>query len=120
MSNIKEVSNRRLKVSEQIKYALTQVIARGKIDDTRIQNSSVTITRVNVTPDLRIANCYFMPFLTNISQYELLDAFDINKNQIRRLITSAVKLKYSPELRFFYDDGMDNLYKVESALRAIT
>jgi ribosome-binding factor A len=120
MNNLKEVSNRRLKVAEQIKYALTQVIARGRIDDSRIQNSSVTITRVTVTPDLRIANCYFMPFLNNISHSELLDAFDVSKNQIRHLITLAVKLKYSPELRFFYDDGMDNLYKVESVLRNIT
>ncbi|MBP7189781.1 MAG: ribosome-binding factor A [Rickettsiaceae bacterium] len=112
-------SHRQLKVSGLIKLAIIEALQRGRVKDLRLINNPVTITHVDVTSDLQIANCYILPFgKGGLTKEELLDAFEVSKYDLRKIVTSKVALKYSPELRFFYDHDFDNASDVLQFLQS--
>lgn len=113
-------SYRPLRVGEMIKQVLIKVINQGKAQDLRIFNTNLTITSVKVSPDLRIADCYVMPFASRIRPEELMDAFENSRAHLRMLVSDRINLKNSPELRFHYDTGQDNADKVDQILQKIS
>lgn len=116
----KEISYRQQRVAKLINAAIVEVLRRGRMLDERLTGCPITITRVEVTADLSIVNCYFLPFNTGLSVQSLAEALDKSKYAIRGFVTSQVKLKYSPEIRFHYDHSFDNSYKVEQLLKRIS
>lgn len=114
-SNIGEKvqSQRQLRVAELISVSVVACIRKGKGLDVKLYNSPLTITKVVVSGDLKIANCYFLPFNTTLSKEEILNALEESKYAIRHYVTREINLKYSPELRFFYDQAFENAAKLE-------
>ena len=114
-----DISTRQLKVGDLIKLALIDVLRKGKVKDPRLFDANVTVTEVKVSADLQIANCYIMPFTSKLSEAELIDAFEQSRFQLRGLVTKIVKLKFSPELRFFYDRGLANAHNIDDLLNKV-
>jgi ribosome-binding factor A len=119
------VSERHLKVAEVIKLSIVDALRKGKVKDARLTQTSVTITRVTVSPDLKIATCYVLPFgyscgldTHKLSVNELLNALEASKYGLRAWVARDVVLKYSPELRFSYDHGFENSNRVEQLLQS--
>lgn len=79
----------------------------------------LTIIKVNISPDLKIADCYFLPFNTNLSKDTILEALEESKYAIRQHVTKEINLKYSPEIRFYYDQASENAAKIEQLLKDI-
>ncbi len=115
----KSRSHRQQKVATLINEALVDVLRRGKMLDERLINCPVTITKILVTADLKIADCYFIPFNTNFNELQLTESLNKSKYAIRNFVTAKINLKYSPEIRFYYDHGFDNSYKVEQLLKRV-
>ena len=108
---------RPLRVASLIKIALEETLLIGKSLDARLQNSKCSITNVDISADLKLVTCYFIPSITSsISAEELLKVLNESKFIIRKMITTKVKLKNSPEIRFIYDHGFANAIKVNKAL----
>ncbi|WP_341764175.1 30S ribosome-binding factor RbfA [Candidatus Tisiphia endosymbiont of Beris chalybata] len=105
------------KVAMLINIAIAEILRRGKKLDESLIDCPVTITKVIVTSDLKLADCYFLPFNTNLSAKQLIEALNNSKYAIRHLVAIKVNLKYSPEIRFHYDYGFDNADKVEQLLK---
>ena len=109
----KEQSQRQLKVAQTIHSSLVECFRReGKLDY-RLYGVPISIVEVNISPDLKVANCFFVPFNTELSISELLEALEESKYVIRNYVTRQVNLKYSPEIRFYYDEGEKNTILVE-------
>ena len=54
-------SQRQLKVGEVIRRTLSEILARGEIHDPKLNQISITVSEVSVSPDLQIATVYVMP-----------------------------------------------------------
>jgi ribosome-binding factor A len=115
----KERSQRQKKVATLINEALVEVLRRGKMLDERLINCPITITKVLVSADLKVADCYCLPFNTSLNEKQLIESLNNSKYAIRNFITTKINLKYSPEIRFYYDHGFDNSYKVEELLKQV-
>ena len=115
----KQQSQRQLKVSGLISAAVIDCLRKGKRIDIRLVPMSLTITKVNISPDLKIANCYFLPFNTNLSSDIILEALEESKYAIRQHVTKEINLKYSPEIRFYYDQACENAAKIEQLLKEL-
>lgn len=113
----KEQSQRQLKVAQNIHSCLIECFQKNGRLDHRLYGMPISIIDVNISPDLRIVNCFFVPFSTSLSVDELLSALDDSKYVIRDYVTRQVNLKYSPELRFYHDRGSDNAEMVEKLLK---
>ena len=113
----KEQSQRQLQISQLINHSLVECFRRGGKLDHRLDACPLSITKVNISPDLRIANCFFLPFNTKLSADEILEALEESKYAIRDQVTRQVNLKYSPEIRFYYDAGFENVAHIEMLLK---
>ncbi len=101
-------SQRQLRVGELIRRTLSQVLARDDVHDPDLSRLSVTVGEVRTSPDLRVATVYVMP-LGGKHRREALDALKRNRSELRRLVSRAVALKFSPELRFKIDETYDQM-----------
>ena len=110
---------RSIKLAKLIKILLLSFINKGKIFDPRLTNINFTITKVQVSCDLKFAYCYFIPFKKNITYKELLEAFNNNKIYLRFLLAKELNIKSIPELKFFYDYGEINAQQVNKILNNI-
>lgn len=110
-------SPRQLKVSNLINAALINCFRKGKSLDIRLSTCPLTITKVNVSADLKIANCYFLPFNTTLLPDQIIEALEESKYAIRQHVTKEINLKFSPELRFYYDAGFENAQIIDKLLK---
>ncbi len=111
-----ENTSRQLRVASLIQQSLANIFARKRGLDINLIKHSITITSVRVSADLRHASCYFLPFDTSLDIAKILTALDESKYAIRKQVTESIKLRYSPELRFYYDKGAENAFAVEETL----
>lgn len=101
-------SQRQLKVGETIRRALADILMRGDVHDPELSGVSITVSEVRCSPDLRQATVFVMP-LGGVAVDETLAALGRNKGELRRAVTKAVNLKYSPDLRFMLDKSFDRM-----------
>ena len=109
----KQQSQRQLKVSQEIQSSLSECLLRGGKLDPRLINYPLSITKVTISPDLKVANCFYLPFNTDLSNEDIQDALEKSKYYIRDYITKKINLKYSPEIRFFFDSAYEDVNMIE-------
>ena len=101
-------SQRQLRVGELIRRTLADVLARGEVRDPDLNRMSITVGEVRATPDLKLATVYVLP-LGGKNREEALAALRRNRNELRRLVSKGMTLKYTPELRFEIDETFDQM-----------
>ncbi|MCK0150214.1 30S ribosome-binding factor RbfA [Marivita sp. S6314] len=101
-------SQRQLRVGELIRRTLAEVLARGDIHDPDLNRYSITVGEVRTSPDLKVATVYVVP-LGGKGQDDILELLNRNRNELRRVVSKNLTLKYSPELRFRLDDTFDRM-----------
>ena len=96
-------SNRIGRINEEIQKELSSLIRSLK--DPRVQNTMISITRVEATPDLRYAKIY-VSFLQEDRAADALKGLKSAGGYLRRELGSALKLRYTPELVWELDDSI--------------
>lgn len=112
-----EPSQRMLRVGELIRHAAAQLLARGEISDPMLEKHVVTVSRVKMSPDLKLATLYVMP-LGGADEAEVLKALDRHKKFLRGELAHEVNLKFAPEVRFRIDDSFDNVSRIDALLNS--
>jgi len=111
-------SQRQLRVGEQVRHALTDVIQRGEIRDEVLESALVSVTEVRMTPDLKIATV-FVSLIGEADEQAVIKALAHNAKFIRGRVSHALKqLKYMPEFRFRPDTSYDNMARIDELLRS--
>jgi ribosome-binding factor A len=101
-------AHRQLRVAELIRRTLSEVLARGDVHDPDLNRMSITVGEVRTSNDLKVATAFVMP-LGGLHREDVLPALRRNKNELRRLVSKALTLKFSPELRFALDETFDQM-----------
>ncbi len=101
-------SQRQLRVGELIRRTLSEVLAKGDVHDPELNRLSITVAEVRTSPDLRVATAYVMP-LGGGERELAMDALKRNRPELRRAVSKALTLKFSPELRFEIDETFDRM-----------
>ena len=96
-------SNRLMRINEEIQKELSAMIRNLK--DPRVQDTMISITRVETTPDLRYAKVY-VSFLQEDRAAEALKGLKSASGYLRRELGHALQLRYTPELQFIADDSI--------------
>jgi len=106
-----------LRVAELVRHAAAQLLSRGEINDPVLERHVVTVSRVKMSPDLKLATVHVMP-LGGKDEPEVLAALDRHKKFLRGEIAHRVNLKFAPELRFRIDDTFDNVSRIDALLNS--
>ncbi|MDR9763148.1 30S ribosome-binding factor RbfA [Rhizobium redzepovicii] len=111
-------SQRMLRVGEQVRAAITQVLQRGEVRDDVIEATVISISEVRMSPDLKIATAYVTPL--GVSDHRVvIEALNRHARYIRgRLGQQLRQMKYMPEVRFRDDTSFDNYKKIDELLRS--
>ena len=96
-------SNRINRINEEIQKELSSMIRNLK--DPRIQNTMISITRVETTPDLRYTKVY-VSFLQEDRAADALKGLQSAAGYLRRELGQALKLRYTPQIMWALDDSI--------------
>lgn len=114
----KAPSKRQLRVGEEIRHALAAILTRGEFRDPDLQDVSITVTEVRVSPDLRNATAYVMP-LGGEDLPVVVAALQRAAHFVRGQIGREVELRYVPSLFFEADQSFDQAARVDELLREV-
>ncbi len=109
------ITRRQKKVASLIKEELSRLLIEGIQDST---SGLITVTRVEMTPDLKTAHVYLSTFGCQEKE-KILDLLHRKTGYLRKSIASKVKLKYNPMLFFSYDPGPDYETKIDKLIEYI-
>ena len=96
-------SNRIGRINEEIQKELASLIPNLK--DPRVQNTMISITHVETTPDLRYAKVY-VSFLESERANDAIKGLKSAGGYLRRELGRALQLRYTPELVWALDDSI--------------
>ncbi len=106
-----------LRVAELIRHACAEVLSRGEINDPVLETHVVTVPRVKMSPDLKLATLFVMP-LGGKDAKDVIAALDRHRAFLRGEIARKVNLKFAPDIRFKVDDSFDNAAKIDALLNS--
>ena len=101
-------TQRQLRVGETIRRALADVLVRGELHEPDLDGVAITVGEVRCSPDLKIATAFVLP-LGGRDAERVLTALNRARGELRRQVTRALSLKFSPELRFKLDETFDRM-----------
>jgi ribosome-binding factor A len=111
-------SQRQLRVGEQVRHALSDMLQRGEVRDDLIESSVISISEVRMSPDLKIATAFVSPLGAKDAE-AVIAALNRNARFIRGRISPALRqMRYMPEFRFRLDTSYDNMAKIDELLRS--
>ena len=108
-------SQRQLRVGELIRRTLAELLSRGNLYDPELERMSITVSGVQISPDLKISTVFVLP-LGGRNKREAVEALERNKHEIRKVVAKNLNLKYVPDLRFLIDETFDQIDKTEQLL----
>jgi ribosome-binding factor A len=110
---------RQKQIAEQIRRHFSMILAsEGSYIYGR--DKLVTVSNVKMTPDLLIAKIYISVYGTENKQEVILELED-NLHRLRQVLASKVgrQMRRMPEIEFFMDDTVDEMYRVDALLNRV-
>ncbi|MBU5426574.1 30S ribosome-binding factor RbfA [Tissierella pigra] len=94
------------RISEEVKKVVSELIYNG-LKDPRV-NSLTTVTKVEVTRDLRYAKIYISVFGNKEEKENTIKGLESAKGFIRKEISGKIDLRYTPEPIFVLDESIEH------------
>ncbi len=109
-------SLRLLRVGENVRHAISTILARGDIQDPDLMGASITVSEVRVSTDLRNATIFVMP-LGGDENNVVTKALNRNSPFIRGQLGKMVTMRFMPQLKFKKDDSFDEASNINALLQ---
>lgn len=109
-------SQRQIRFGELVRSIISGCLLRADFYDTEISMTSITVSFVKMSKDLRNANIYFIP-LGGKFKNKLLDTLNEQKYIFQKCLAKAkLQSKFTPKIHFFIDDSFDEAEKISNLL----
>lgn len=108
-------SVRLLKVGEQVRHVISELLTRQQVHDDVLTAHSVSVTEVRMSPDLRHATVYVKPLL-GADEDEVVKALRTHTAYFQREVASRLKLKYAAKIKFLPDESFDEASRIDALL----
>lgn len=110
-------SVRLLRIGEQVRHALADLLARREARDPVLADAIISVSEVRVTPDLRQAIAFVHP-LGQADATAVLAALKANSRWLRGEVAKRLATKYTPDLTFRLDESFDTGARIDAILRS--
>jgi ribosome-binding factor A len=110
-------SVRLLRVGEQVRHILSEILMRGDVHDETLTKHMVSVTEVRMSPDLRHATVFVKPLLGQ-EEDVVIKALRTNTAYLQREVASRIMMKYAAKLKFLPDDSFDEGTHIDKLLKA--
>jgi ribosome-binding factor A len=109
-------SVRLLRVGEQVRHALSDILMRGEVHDDVLASHMVSVTEVRMSPDLRHATVFVKPLLGR-DEEAVIKALRTNTAYLQREVAHRIRMKYAAKLKFLPDESFDEASHIDKLLR---
>lgn len=110
-------SQRQLRVGEELRNALAQIFAMGETHILELDSSSITVSEVRISPDLKNATAYVMPLAGNKKDV-VMTTLKEHAGYIRGLLSKRIILRYTPKILFKLDVSFENAGRINELLNS--
>jgi ribosome-binding factor A len=110
-------SQRQLRVGEELRHALAQLLRPGVLRDPALFDANVTVTEVRLSPDLRNAIVFVMP-LGGANTADILAGLRRGAPHLKGQIARTVQLRRAPNLTFALDNAFDRADRIAALLHS--
>ncbi|MEI6643345.1 MAG: 30S ribosome-binding factor RbfA [Novosphingobium sp.] len=108
-------SVRLLRVGEQVRHILSELLMRQEVHDEVLTAHSVSVTEVRMSPDLRHATAYIKPLL-GANEEAVLKALRTNTAFFQKEVAQRLRLKYAAKIKFLADESFDVASHIDALL----
>jgi ribosome-binding factor A len=108
-------SQRQLRVAEELRHTLTKIFRQGECRDPALRDTSIAVTEVRMSPDLRNATAFVMP-LAGSNATEIVAGLKRSSAFLRRLLAREVSLRYTPRVVFVLDGAFAQADRIATLL----
>lgn len=108
-------SVRLLKVGEQVRHVLSELLTRQEVHDEVLTAYSVSVTEVRMSSDLRLATVFVKPLL-GAHEEEVVKALRTHTAFFQREVAQRLKLRFAAKLKFVADDSFDEASRIDRLL----
>lgn len=115
-SGARPPSQRMLKVGEEVRHALASMFMRGELHAPELDDVSITVSEVRMTPDLKLGKAYIATL--GLGDLHAVIAL-LNKqydSAVRKILAQKVHLKFVPRIDFRADTSFDEALKINKLL----
>lgn len=110
-------SNRIMRISEEVKKEVSEIIQNG-LKDPRI-SGMISVTKVSVTNDLRYAKVYVSVLGNDEDRKHVIEGLKNAAGYIRKEVGQRINMRYTPEMLFEIDDSIEYGIKISNILKNI-
>jgi ribosome-binding factor A len=110
-------SQRQLRVGEELRHALARLLRPGELRDPVLHDASVTVTEVQLSPDLRNATAFVMP-LGGANAADIMAGLQRSALFLKGRVAQAVRLRRVPNLTFALDRAFDSADRIAALLHS--
>ena len=109
-------SQRQLRFSELIRSLISECLLVEDFYNLSFETTSLTISYVKMSKDLRIANVYLMP-LGGENKNKIIEEINSQRYIFQKFLSKAkLNSKFTPKINFYLDDSFDEAEKIEKLL----
>ena len=108
-------SQRRLRVGEELRHALAKILREGERREPALENTSITVTEVRMSSDLRSATAFVIP-LAGANSTQVIAALQRCATFLKGLLAHEVPLRHTPNLAFALDRSFDEAERIHQLL----
>jgi len=109
-------SQRQLRFSELIRSLISECLLVEDFYNFSFETTSITISYVKMSKDLRTANVYLMP-LGGENKNKIIEEINSQKYVFQKFLSKArLNSKFTPKINFYLDDSFDEAEKIEKLL----
>jgi ribosome-binding factor A len=111
----RQQTQRQLRVGEELRHALAQLLRPGELRDPALRDANVTVTEVRVSPDLKNATAYVMPF-SGANADQVMAGLMRSAVFLKGRVARMVELRQAPTIVFALDEAFDNAARIAAIL----
>ncbi len=108
-------SVRLLKVGEQVRHVISELLIRQEVRDALLTSHAVSVTEVRMSPDLRHASVFVKPLL-GVDEEAVLKALRTHTAYFQKEVAGKLKLKYAAKVNFLADESFDVASRIDTLL----
>ena len=112
-----ERSQRQLRVGEEVRHALAGLLRPGELRDPALFDANITVTEVQLSPDLRNATAFVMP-LGGANAADIIAGLRRSAPYLKGQVAKLVRLRRVPNLTFALDSAFDSAERIAAVLHS--
>jgi ribosome-binding factor A len=109
------MGQRPLRVGEELRHVLSGILRHGECRDPALRDTSIAVTEVRLSPDLRNATAFVMP-LGGVNAAEVVAGLNRSAGFLKRLVAREVSLRHAPNILFALDQSFDRADRISALL----